>query len=185
VQQKDQGGFAPGRRLVLGTVARSIAVAAGLVAVYFVAPLDQESVVMSFVVLAGSCVALTVLVGVQVQAVVSSPRPALRAIEALAVSVPSLVLIFACGYYVMSRQDPANFNEALSRLDALYFSMTTLATVGYGDIVARSEVGRAVVSLQMLFDLVALGIGVRVIVGAVQIGRQRSAGTTAGPSTGA
>ena len=50
--------------------------------------------------------------------------------------------------------------------------MTTFATVGYGDIVATSQVARRIVTFQMFLDLLVLGFGIRVFVGAVQRGRR-------------
>jgi hypothetical protein len=61
----------------------------------------------------------------------------------------------------------------MSRTDALYFTVTTFATVGFGDITARSQGARIIVILQMLADLLVLGFGVKVLLGAVQTGRQR------------
>jgi voltage-gated potassium channel len=46
--------------------------------------------------------------------------------------------------------------------------------VGYGDISAVSESARLVVTVQMILDLLLLGLGIRVFIGAVQRGRQRA-----------
>ena len=62
--------------------------------------------------------------------------------------------------------------------------MTTLATVGYGDITATSQDARVVVMIQMILDLVLLGLGIRAFTGAVQLGRARkAAGGRAGSLT--
>ena len=66
-----------------------------------------------------------------------------------------------------------NFSQPLSRTDAIYFTVTVFATVGFGDITAKTEVARLVVTGQMLGDLIVLGLGVRVLLSAVQRGRQR------------
>jgi hypothetical protein len=55
----------------------------------------------------------------------------------------------------------------------LCFALTVLATVGFGDITARTEAARLLVAGQMIIDLIILGAGVRVIVGAITRGRQR------------
>ncbi len=55
--------------------------------------------------------------------------------------------------------------------------MTVFTTVGFGDITAKSETARVVLIVQMLADLAVLGAGARVLLGAVQRGRQRSSGT--------
>ena len=60
----------------------------------------------------------------------------------------------------------------------LCFALTVLATVGFGDITARTEAARLLVAGQMIIDLIILGAGVRVIVGAITRGRQRRAQNT-------
>jgi hypothetical protein len=74
----------------------------------------------------------------------------------------------------MAQADLSNFNvQSLTRTDALYFTVTVFTTVGFGDIVATTQVARLVVTVQMILDLVVLGLGVRVFLGAVQRGRQQ------------
>ena len=97
----------------------------------------------------------------------------MRAIGALATTVPLFLLLFAATYFLMARTTPASFSDHLTRTDALYFTVTTFSTVGYGDITAVSESARLVVIVQMILDLLALGLGIRVFTGAVQRGRQR------------
>jgi voltage-gated potassium channel len=61
----------------------------------------------------------------------------------------------------------------LSRTDGLYFTVTVFATVGFGDITPRSELARIVTTTQMLFGLVAFGLIVRTLLGAVQVAVKR------------
>jgi hypothetical protein len=63
----------------------------------------------------------------------------------------------------------------MNRTDALYFTVTTFATVGFGDITATSQIARLMVTVQMVLDLLILGFGLRAFLGAVQMGRQRQA----------
>ena len=51
--------------------------------------------------------------------------------------------------------------------------MTIFATVGFGDISPKSEAARLLTSGQMILDLIILGLGVRIILEAVQRGRSR------------
>jgi voltage-gated potassium channel len=118
-----------------------------------------------------------VLLGVgiwQVRAITRATHPGVRAIEALASTVPLILLLFAATYYLMARDGPAKFSTgALTRTDALYFTVTTFATVGYGDISPASQSARLVVTTQMILDLLVLGLGIRVFASAVQRGRQQ------------
>ena len=57
----------------------------------------------------------------------------------------------------------------------MYFSSTIFTTVGFGDITAKSEAARLVVTLQMWLNLVFLGLVVRLVVNAVKFNQQRRA----------
>jgi voltage-gated potassium channel len=88
----------------------------------------------------------------QIRAIVQARHPGLRAVETLAVVIPTFLLLFAAGYFLASEAQPAVFSEPLTRTDALYFTITVFATVGFGDISPVSEGTRIVVSIQMLAD---------------------------------
>jgi voltage-gated potassium channel len=88
--------------------------------------------------------------------------------------VPLFLLLFASAYFAMARTSPASFStHSLTRTDALYFTVTAFSTVGFGDITAVSQQARLVVTAQMLLDLLVLGLGIRVFLGAVQRARQQ------------
>jgi hypothetical protein len=89
--------------------------------------------------------------------------------------VPFFLILFASTYFMLGVQTPSAFSEPLTRTDALYFTVTTFATVGFGDIAPRSETVRLLVSGQVLLDLVIVGLGIRVILGAVEKGRTAEA----------
>jgi hypothetical protein len=55
--------------------------------------------------------------------------------------------------------------------------VTVFSTVGFGDIVPRSEVARIVLMVQMLGDLALLGAGARILLGAVRRGLERRTDT--------
>ena len=67
----------------------------------------------------------------------------------------------------------------MTRTDALYFTVTVFSTVGFGDITAKTEAARLVVTGQMIADLVVIGLAVKVIAGAVKRGRQQQQPTGA------
>jgi Ion channel len=54
----------------------------------------------------------------------------------------------------------------------LGFAVTVFSTVGFGDITAKTEAARLVVTGQMIADLVILGLAVKIILGAVSRRRQ-------------
>jgi voltage-gated potassium channel len=163
-------------RVVLGLF-RALATAVVLVALYYLLPLDHvRDVPVTLVV---GLVILLAVTAWQLRAIVRAKYPALRAVVALAVTVPLFVLLFASVYFVMAQASPANFGaHQLTRTDALYFTVTVFSTVGFGDITPVSQGARLVVTAQMILDLLVLGLGIRVFVGAVQLGRQQAPAAT-------
>ncbi|HMH37448.1 MAG TPA: potassium channel family protein [Streptosporangiaceae bacterium] len=147
-----------------------------LVVIYYLLPLDRSSTAVTVTVLIIGLVALMGLVTYQVRSIIRSAFPLLRGVEALATSIPFFLLLFAATYVVLATISAGNFNQPLSRTDAIYFTVTVFATVGFGDITAKTEVARLVVTGQMLADLIVIGLGVRVLLSAVQRGRQRPPG---------
>jgi hypothetical protein len=83
------------------------------------------------------------------------------------------LLLFAGTYFVLGRLSASNFSESMTRTDALYFTVTVFATVGFGDITATSQGARALVTGQMVAGIVIVGIGARIIVDAIKYGRQQ------------
>ena len=160
------------RRQGILALLRSLATTVALVALYYLLPLDHLTDVPLAVLLVVGLVVLLVISAGQVREILKAKYPAVRAAEALATTVPLFLLLFASAYYVMERPSPGSFSHSLTRTDALYFTVTTFTTVGYGDITATSQSARLMVTVQMLLDLLALGLGVRVLLGAVQLARQ-------------
>lgn len=161
------------RRLLFWTSLRTALTTACLLAAYFAAPLDRPFTLVTGVVLACALVALGALVAWQARAIVRSPLPRLRTIEALATSVPLFLVVFAASYCLMEDGAPGAFSEPLTHVDALYFTMTVFSSVGFGDIVPRSQAARALTSAQMLGDLVILGFAAKVLLEAMRRGVER------------
>ncbi|HEV2755927.1 MAG TPA: ion channel [Actinomycetota bacterium] len=59
------------------------------------------------------------------------------------------VVAFTSVYWHLSQTDRACFSDEMTRLDAGYFTLTTLTTTGYGDIRPVTAVCRAFVTAQM------------------------------------
>lgn len=165
----------PGRSAALWGVVRALASCTVVVGLYFVLPLERLSDVNPGILLVVSLGLLGGLIAHQVQAVARSSTPAIRGMEALAISVPLLLVLFAAAYFLMSQSDAGNFTQDLDRLDSLYFTVTVFTTTGFGDITATTPLTRATVTAQMVVDLLVIGLGIRAILGAVRIGRERHA----------
>ena len=148
--------------------------------IYYLLPLDHSSTWAAVTILVIGLVLFIGLIAFQVRSIVRSRFPGLRAIEALATSVPLFLLLFASVYVVLSTISASNFGQPLTHTDALYFTVTVFSTVGFGDITAKTEAARLVVTAQMIADLLIIGLGLRVIVGAVTRGRQQQRPEDAG-----
>lgn len=170
---------------IIRAVLRALGSAVVLVAIYYLLPLDHSARWLAITMLAIGLAALIGLLAFQVRSIIASPFPGLRALEALATSVPLFLLLFASTYVVMAAISAGSFSQPMTRTNALYFTVTVFATVGFGDITAKTEAARLLVTAQMIIDLVILGFGARVILGAVSRGRQRQPRDTgAVPPTG-
>lgn len=170
-------GAAQGRRLrirrVVLTLLKVVGSNVALLGIYYLLPLDRTSTGGVIVLLGVALVALTGLIALQVRTIIRAEYPVLKAVGALATSAPLFLLLFAGTYYVLGNLSAGNFSESMTRTDALYFTVTVFATVGFGDITATSEPARALVTGQMVAGIVIVGIGARIIVDAIKHGRQQ------------
>lgn len=150
------------------TVARVIGFGLAMLLLYAFAPFADP---LRGRVVVGLCLCfavLVVLVVVELRSIARSSHPEVKAVEAVGMVLPLALLPFAAAYYLMERATPAAFQARLTRLDALYFTMTTFSTVGYGDIAPKSESARALVTGQIAVDLILIGLIAKVILGTAQ-----------------
>ncbi|MFK4225079.1 potassium channel family protein [Streptomyces sp. NPDC019890] len=164
------------RRILLVPLLRSTAVVALLTTLYYLAPLDRTVGLSTAVGLAAGLLAFGALITWQTMAIIRAEHPRLRAMEALATAVPLFLLLFSATYYLIAKERPSSFSQHLSRTDALYFTVTVFATVGFGDIVATSQTTRVLATVQMIVDLILVGVIAKLIFGAVQLGLERRKG---------
>ena len=102
----------------------------------------------------------------QMRRISRAEHPQAAMVEALAIVFVLFLAIFAKTYHILSQAFPTSFSEDLDFFSSLYFSLTVLSTVGFGDITPESPLARGVTMLQMALDLVLIGVAVRVISGA-------------------
>jgi hypothetical protein len=162
------------RRVLLAkSIARVVGITVALLVAYFAVPIGQDGDPVGLILLVVGLVLFAVLVVFQVIRIVNSPAPQLRAAEALGTIVPLVIVVFATVYVAMSDSDPAAFSEPITKINGLYFTVTVLATVGFGDITGETDAARIAVTIQMLLDLLIIGVLVKVIIGASRIGLER------------
>jgi len=161
--------------MLIWAAVRSLGTATLLVVVYYLLPLDGVVDSTPLTLLIITLIGLILLIVWQVRAIVESSNPRLRAAESLFSTLPLLLLSFAAAYYLMARNAPHDFSQALTRTDSIYFTVTTFATVGFGDITAVADPARVLVTFQMLIDLGVLGLGLRIFLRAVERSEERQA----------
>jgi voltage-gated potassium channel len=86
------------------------------------------------------------------------------AAASLVVALFGGVVVFAFVDYLLAVGYPGQFAGLQTKTDALYFAVTTLATVGFGDVHAAGQAARAVVTVQQLYNLAVIATGATVLV---------------------
>lgn len=133
-------------------------------AVYLLAPLDGRSAeVAAFLVVVLATVSLLPLSIRRARQVLASDTPMLLAMQSIFTALTILIVSFASAYYVLGNEADSQFDEIESKIDALYFTVTVISTVGFGDIVPVGQGARALVTANVLLNLVLVGVSVRVL----------------------
>jgi hypothetical protein len=161
------------RRLIVGCALRVVVTTCSLLAIYLLLPLEGfgGSPTLAYLLL-GTAIYAGAMVW-QLRAILIAEHPGLRAVETIGVVLPLLVILFAIVYVSMAVANPLSFSEPLSKVAGLYFTITVLATVGFGDITPKTDAARLIVSLQMLLDLVLVGVIAKLIISAARTGMER------------
>lgn len=177
-ESQEPGSAEP--RQVAGAVLRIVVAIAALLLVYFQMPLQSgDDVAFGAAAVVVGLAAFGVIFLRQVRRIRSAEHPMLRAVEAVALVACLFIVVMASIHYSLWLADHDSYSESLSRLDALYFTVTTLATVGFGDITPTTAVTRSVTTVQMVLGVALLGAGVRVLLGvASQVSEERRKGAT-------
>ena len=170
-------------RLVAAALLRSAAAVTLLMVGYYLAPLDRPLDTGTLIMFLLALAIVGAVTAWQVRTILTSAIPRLRAIQTVAVGLPMLLLVFASVYVQIDTNRPNSFTEALSRTDALYFTVTVFTTVGFGDIAPKSELARIITMTQMIMGLIVFGLVAKIVVGAVQTAVARREGAAAvGPT---
>jgi hypothetical protein len=115
----------------------------------------------------GDILAFSALTWVIAHAVYAPGRITFHRLQGAAVLYLSLATIFAAAYGLIWELNPSAFANLLARVGGpeevgtlLYFSLTTLTTTGYGDIVAVDPLARSLANLEAVLGQFYLAITV-------------------------
>lgn len=136
------------RREVLGTAT----IAAALVVLFLTVPLSNRDWAAWWLILI-SAGALFLFISTLWRSI-SRGANLMRLVNLLLI----VVIVFAFGFYTVATNMPGEFEGIETRIDALYFTLTTMTTTGYGDIHATGQIGRVLVPLAFVFDIIFLGL---------------------------
>ncbi|MFL6161083.1 MAG: potassium channel family protein [Jatrophihabitantaceae bacterium] len=161
------------RRLLVRAIVRALLSVLALVVLYFCLPLRAR---FGATLLLEIGIGLLVVGAVTVWQIYSIRRaryPRLRAVQAFCFTFPLFIVMFSSAHFMVEQMRSGSYTQPLSRVDALYYTLTVFSTVGFGDITPVSEPARVVTMIQMLGDLVLVAVFARALVGAVQEGLRR------------
>ncbi|MET3950006.1 potassium channel family protein [Arthrobacter sp. UYEF36] len=147
------------RHVLVVAFLRMAAFLAVVLIFYFAIPIggfNEDNPAAAWIRLGGVLFIFLSALGLQLRMIIAAEVPQIRAAEAVVETVLMFLCLFALLYISLSATDPSAFTEPLSRVDGLYFTTVTFATVGFGDITPVSQLARAVVTVQMVAGLGAL-----------------------------
>ncbi len=151
------------RQALLRTALLLIGAWIAVLALYYLLPDRRSSVADGGIRLGVGITAVAAFIAWQTTRIGAAELPELRAVEAVGTALPLFLAVFSGIFLTMSHSLPSNFSQPLDHTSALYFTITIFSTVGFGDITPKTDPARIVVSVQMLLDLVIIGVVVRLL----------------------
>ena len=97
---------------------------------YYLVPFDDRTSGESIIRLVIGIAAFIVVLALQLHGVKRDEVPGLRAIQALGVTIPLFLVVFAIVYLSLSQSSTTHFSEPLDHTGALYLVITVFSTVG-------------------------------------------------------
>jgi hypothetical protein len=121
---------------------------------HLVALIPLSVVLICFYVILGIIAAITVFQATIALYLRTSTMTKKKVLLCVVLSVTCCILCFATIYEQLSYDSTAfNTQKPLSVISALYFSIVTFATVGYGDITPQTDLTRAIVAFEIIVAL--------------------------------
>ena len=140
----------------------------GMLVLYYALPMEGSLWPIGAIAGPLAAIGLAPLTRRHLRRVLVSERPFLDVALALSIIAEVLILGFATTYWILATHSPDQFEDLVTRTDSLYFTVTVLATVGFGDVHPVGQLARAVTTLNMLTNLVILAFSVRLLTWAAQ-----------------
>jgi len=142
--------------------------AGALVGVYLALPVGSRLWPVGLLLGAVVVVLMAPFLVRQARRIRRSTRPVVDAARAIVLLVTLPVVGFASTYYAIAQHTRGQIDAIETKVDALYFTVTVLSTTGFGDIAPTGQLARAATTAQMVFDVLILAVGVRLVTWAVR-----------------
>ena len=156
-------------------IGRAVLILAAATALYSLVPATfapQHGIIVALVFVLGIAGAMVLIVW-QVRTYRRAAVTGTAQLVGLLTAVYASVLFFALTYLVLGAGDPNQIADLQTHVDALYFSLSIVSTVGFGDVHATGQAARAIVSLQIGFDLLFISLALAAVKSAGMPGRAR------------
>jgi hypothetical protein len=152
------------RRLIIEGALRMFGVVGLTVVAYALIPIEGGIGSTAAIICASvGIVIILVVYAWQLTRVSRSLRPILAVVEAVGLVFGLFVCMFSLLYVAISTSDPSAFSELLNKAAGIYFTVTVLATVGFGDITPVTDTARLVVTLQMVIGVTLVGTAIKAL----------------------
>jgi voltage-gated potassium channel len=151
-----------------------------VLALYYAVPVELGSskslLLLRIGVSIAAGVGITWLIVRQITFHIEDPRAASPA--TLLTALVGGVALFALADYTIAVSAPGQFVGLRTKTDGLYFALTTLTTVGFGDVHAAGQLARGVLIVQLVFNVVVIATGASVLMRVIGVrARDRTSGT--------
>jgi voltage-gated potassium channel Kch len=148
---------------------------AALVITYLVVPepvrVDAAWVYVAAAV--GLLLAYIVLTATGVRRLAAARYPLVAGALLVLLMITVIILGYSYTYLALAAQSDGAFSQPLSKVSAVYFTVTVLTTVGFGDITPAIDLARLLVTSQMLLGLTVISLGAKLIVQSTRSARRK------------
>ena len=159
----------PVKRRKLMRALRWMLACVALLVAYAVVPVRPEPDLTALVLRWCATVALLAAVAIVIRLqVLRQLREAEAPFGALVLGILAGLLLFALIDYSVATYRPGQFEGLDTRVDALYYALTTLLTVGFGDIYAHGQLARVLLCVQMVFNVTAIAGSASLVSGKIR-----------------
>jgi voltage-gated potassium channel len=146
------------KRLLLTTVVAVV----GLFCAYSLLPLTGRNRWVGIVLGAAIFLSVIPLLVLRVRTVLHAERPVAEAASAV-VLLTALVIVGPSAAYFTMAGGGDQFDGLETKLDAVYFAVTVMSTVGFGDITPTGQAARLVTTIHILFAVAFFGAAIRLV----------------------